>query len=180
MHAVYEIGDCWLGDTNTLRKGRLCGLRALQILGKCLHRGRKDIGLPYTIAIRASYIGLAHTPCPMKPKERSFLSRALEALRESNPRRKPTQVRLAQIAGVTQPAVHEWGFPDRAPDHRAVVAIAKETGVCVEWLYTERGPKYPPKVAETDPFLQEWDQLDDETRKQLVHFKDFIRSRQRQ
>lgn len=112
----------------------------------------------------------------VKPKERSFLERALEALRDRYPNERPTQVRLAKVAGVSQPAAREWGFPNRAPDHAGVLKIAKETGVCVEWLYTERGPKYPPAQPEGDPFLREWDQLDEDTRRQIARYTEFLRN----
>jgi len=98
----------------------------------------EDIGLPYSYAIGLTYTAFEQNERVAKSKERSFLDRALEALRDRYPRDRPTQVRLAKIAGVSQPAVHEWGFPERGPDHAAVLRIAKETGVCVEWLYTER------------------------------------------
>jgi len=110
-----------------------------------------------------------------KTKERSFLERALEALAERNPRARPTQVKLAKIAGVSQPAVFEWGLPERAPEHAKVLLLAKELNVCVEWLYTERGPKRPPEAPETEPFLNDWSNLDDDLKRQVAQYAEFLR-----
>jgi hypothetical protein len=112
----------------------------------------------------------------IKPKERSFLDRALEALHRRYPQERPTQVRLAKISGVSQPAVREWGLPDRAPEHNRVLKIARETGVCVEWLYTERGPMYPPQAPVADPFLKEWASLDPTTREDIERYRNFLRT----
>jgi len=136
---------------------------------------RESIGLPYTSAIGSPYTDFGQNQEVIKPKERSFLDRALEALRDRYPRERPTQTRLAKIAGCSQPAVREWGLPDRAPDHARVKKIAIETGVCVEWLYTERGPKYPPQTPE-DPFLKEWANLDPDMRRQIERFRNYLKN----
>ena len=125
-------------------------------------------------------IGSSYTPIPQnwgmaKPSDRSFLDRALEALSERYPKDRPTQVRLAKIAGISQPAVHEWGMPGRAPAHETVLKLAHELNVCVEWLYTERGDKRPKTTPDTEQFLKDWNQLDAETKRQLARFAEFLR-----
>jgi hypothetical protein len=57
-----------------------------------------------------------------------------------------------------------------------VLKIARETGVCVEWLYTERGPMYPPQAPEADPFLKEWASLDPTTREDIERYRNFLRT----
>lgn len=99
----------------------------------------------------------------------------MEALAEKNPRERPTQTRLAKMVGVSQPAVHEWGFPDRAPEHTAVLKLAHELNVCVEWLYTERGPKRPPPTQEVQAFLAGFNQLDDDLKKQIANYAEFLK-----
>jgi DNA-binding XRE family transcriptional regulator len=111
-----------------------------------------------------------------KTRERTFLERALEALKERHPKERATQTRLAKMAGVSQPAVHEWGLPNRAPEHPSVLKLAKELNVCVEWLYTERGPKHPAATPETEPFLQRWGELDPELRRQIARYADFVKT----
>jgi hypothetical protein len=134
------------------------------------------IGMPYTDAIGRSYETFIDNWHMGRAQQRSFLERALEALQERYPKERPTQIRLAKIAGVSQPAVHEWGLPDRAPAHPQVLKLAKDLNVCVEWLYTERGPKYPAVSQETEPFLERWQQLDDATREQISRFAEFIKT----
>jgi hypothetical protein len=136
---------------------------------------KENIRLPYSSAIGSPYTPFPHNQVMAKGKERSFLDRALEALQERYPRERATQVRLAKIAGVSQPAAREWGFPDRAPDHAKVLRLAKELDVCVEWLYTERGPKRPPPTPEDDAFLVKWGQLDPETKRQIENYQRFLR-----
>lgn len=176
MHAVDQIRQGWLTNTYSRRKSLLRRSCAQQILTKCLHMVSENIRLPYTSAIGSPYTPFEHNPDVLKSKERTFLDRALEALRDRYPRERPTQVRLAKIAGVSQPAAREWGLPDRAPDHARVLKIAKETGVCVEWLYTERGPKYPPTQSDADPFLKDWNNLDPATRGQIESYRNYLLS----
>lgn len=114
----------------------------------------------------------------VKPSERTFLDRALEALKERYPKERATQIKLAKIAGVSQPAVHEWGFPGRAPEHASVLRLAHDLNVCVEWLYTERGDKHPKTTPDTEQFLREWSQLDPDTQKQLMRFAEFLKGSQ--
>lgn len=135
----------------------------------------ENIGFTYNSAIGSSYTRFRHNPCMARSKERSFLDRALEALKDRYPRDRPTQVRLAKIAGVKQPTVHEWGEPERAPAHPQVLALAKELNVCVEWLYTERGPKYPPVTPDADPFLKDWGALDPDTKRQIEDYGRYLR-----
>lgn len=133
--------------------------------------------MPYRSAIGSSYTEFPQNWGMPKTKERTFLDRAMEALRDRYPKDRPTQVRLAKIAGVTQPTVHEWGFPDRAPDYPQVKRLAEELGVCVEWLYMERGPKHPPQVAETEQFLLGWSGLDETKKRQIAEFADFLKGK---
>lgn len=102
----------------------------------------------------------------------------MEALRERFPTDRPTQTRLAKIAHVSQPAVHEWGLPTRAPAHDAVLLLARELNVCVEWLYTERGPKHPPLAPDAEQFVQAWEKLDDETKRQVARYAEFLKGSQ--
>lgn len=135
----------------------------------------KNIGMPYIYAIGSPYIEIEHNRGMVKPKERSFLERAFEAYRDRY-RQKPTQEKIAKIAGVTQPAAREWDLPGRAPEHAKVLKLAMELNVCVEWLYTERGPKHPAVDAESDPFLRQYSQLDQDTRSQIVRLSEFLRN----
>lgn len=110
--------------------------------------------------------------------QRSFLDRAKEAFSEKYPREKATQVRLAQLAGVAQPTVSEWR--DGVPALENGIRLAKALGVCVEWLYTERGPKRPGTAdVASDPYLspivEVWPDLDEDTKRRISRYADFIR-----
>lgn len=151
-------------------------MSAMQVRSERLHAA-ESIGLPYEKAIGRSYGLVTHNWGMAKPRERTFLDRALEALKERYPRERPTQTRLAKITGVSQPAVFEWGLPGRAPDHAKVLKLATELNVCVEWLYTERGPKNPQKATDSpEPFLRDWDKLDPEVRRQIARYADFVKT----
>lgn len=140
---------------------------------------RESIGFAYSDAIGHSYTCPDHNPRMAKKNERTFLDRAMEALGERYPREKPTQKRLAQLAGVQQPSVNEWGQTNRFPSNSTVVRLAKALGVCVEWLYTESGPKRPGAAAAPDehlsPILEAWPDLSPDLRRQLARYTDFIR-----
>lgn len=174
MHTVHEIRNRRLTHPDPFCECLLTGMSAMQIRSERFH-GTEGIGLPYEKAIGRSY-GTAPHNWSMA-KARTFLERALEALRDRYPRERATQTRLAKIVGVSQPAVFEWGLPGRAPDHSKVLKLATDLNVCVEWLYTERGPKHPQKAGDSpDPFLRDWDKLDPELRRQIVKYADFVKT----
>jgi DNA-binding XRE family transcriptional regulator len=172
-----EVADRRLADF--AQSGQLClrRIRLLQPDRECFH-ARESIGLTYNSAIGSSYTPFPQNPGMAKPSTRSFLDRALEALQERHPRERATQVRLAKIAGVSQPAVHEWGLEGRAPAHAVVLKLAHELNVCVEWLYTERGPKRPPAQPDTEQFVQDWQKLDDEMKRQVARYAEFLKGSQ--
>lgn len=176
VHAIHKIRDRRLAHTDLFSECLLTGMSAMQILSECFHEA-ESIGLPYGKAIGRSYEPVSHNWGMAKQRERTFLERALEALKDRYPRERATQTRLAKITGVSQPAVFEWGLPGRAPDHVKVLKLATELNVCVEWLYTERGPKNPQKTADSpEPFLRDWDKLDPELRRQIARYADFVKT----
>jgi hypothetical protein len=176
MHAVHKIRNRRLAHANAFGECLLTGMSAMQVRSQRFH-SPESIGLPYEKAIGRSYGAQPHNWDMAKPRERTFLERALEALKDRYPRERPTQTRLAKITGVSQPAVFEWGLPGRAPDHAKVLKLATELNVCVEWLYTERGPKHPQKSADSaEPFLRDWDKLEPELRRQIAKYADFIKT----
>lgn len=176
MHAVYEIRNRRLAHTDSFRECLLTGMGAMQVRSERFH-SPESIGLPYEKAIGQPYGASPHNWGMAKPREQTFLERALEALKDRHPKERPTQTRLAKITGVSQPAVFEWGLPGRAPDHAKVLKLATELNVCVEWLYTGRGPKHPQKVTDSpEPFLRDWDKLDPELRRQIARYADFVKT----
>lgn len=72
---------------------------------------------------------------------RTVLSRLKEAAADM---RKPTtQKYIASLLDIRQPSVSDWNKPGGAPKLEHAVILATKLNVCVEWIYTERGPKRP-------------------------------------
>lgn len=73
-------------------------------------------------------------------KKRSFWDRVQEAMRDKG--LDPTQKVAGKLIGISQPSVHKWKHGGQ-PKMEHAVSLASKLGVCVEWLYSERGPKHP-------------------------------------
>lgn len=108
----------------------------------------------------------------MVKKLRSVYERAMEALAERFPNQKPTQGKLAQVAGIKQPSVNDWkeGYPGMETAVRTATAL----GICVEWLLTERGPKHPPE-AETGTLAILLGQLDERQKARLARLAEVLK-----
>lgn len=73
-------------------------------------------------------------------KKRTFWLRVQEAMRDQ--KMKPTQKAAGALIGIAQSSVNKWTKGGQ-PSIEHCVALANKLHVCVEWLYTERGPKRP-------------------------------------
>ena len=169
--AVDDVADGGLADSNAPREHCLTRFGRLQVGVQCLHMRTDSIGITYNSAIGHSYLDLAHAYGMAKTK-RSFLERATEALKERYPKEKATQQRLAALAGVKQPSVNDWHTG--APAMDTGVRLAENLDVCVEWLYTERGPKKPPRPTQEE-VQQLLKGLDENQLQQVLRFADFIK-----
>ena len=59
-----------------------------------------------------------------------------------------TQAELARRVGVKRSAVTQWEHPlGTTPSMHHLIQIAIETGTCIEWLATARGPCKPEDAA---------------------------------
>ena len=99
----------------------------------------------------------------------------MEALAERFPREKPTQGKLAQVAGIKQPSVNDW--KDGYPAMDTAVRTATALGICVEWLLTERGPKRPPD-ADNPTLGLLLSQLDDRQKARLAKLAEVLKDDQ--
>jgi hypothetical protein len=93
----------------------------------------------YRVSTAQSYICLSQTP---DVTEQTFWDRLLERFHEKWPKTKATQRKLAALIGVSQPSVNKWkdgGHPEMAN----AIELAVRLDVCVEWLLTGRGSKFP-------------------------------------
>lgn len=186
VDTVHEIRNRRLGEPNIRCKGGLADPVFIEVDSESFHVGScwlvmrtESIGFAYSSAIGRTYSWSPQNSGMPKSTERSFLDRAMEALGERYPREKPTQKRLAQLAGVKQPSVYEWSEPSRYPKIATGVRLAKALGVCVEWLYTEHGPKRPGAAGAPDehlsPILEAWPDLAPELRRQVARYTDFVK-----
>jgi transcriptional regulator with XRE-family HTH domain len=76
-------------------------------------------------------------------KYRDFGDRFSMACREADPVLPTTNEGLSKIFGVSPPMISYWRKGDKLPAMETAQRIAKRCGICVEWLLTGRGPKYP-------------------------------------
>jgi hypothetical protein len=85
--------------------------------------------------------------------------------------REVRRVEIARIAGVKQASVSLWNKKDGGPRLSIAYKLAEKLDVCVEWLYTGKGPMRPPP---DDPVMREllalWPRLSESTRRDLVGF----------
>lgn len=73
-------------------------------------------------------------------KTRTFWLRVQEAMKDAG---LPTsQKAVADLLGIKQPSVNKWAKGGK-PTMDHVITLSVKLKVCVEWLYTERGPKRP-------------------------------------
>jgi hypothetical protein len=173
VNAVDDVADGRLADAKPLAQLGLRKAGCLSIGLKCLHMSPKSIGNDYEHAIGHSD-AFFDDPFGM-PKKRTVLDRAMEALEDRFPRDKPTQARLAALAGVKQPSVNDWR--EGHPSMDTAVRLSENLGICVEWLLTERGPKRPQQVDKSgaEEITGIWQQLDERQRAQLARYADFIK-----
>lgn len=177
---VHQAANRRLHHANATSERSLRSLGIAQIFSECSHMVSENIGNAYSGAIGKSYFSLVQNSRMPKTKQRTVLERAIEALADKYPRERATQVRLAQLAGVSQPTVNEWGEPDRFPSMGTAVKLATALGVCVEWLLTERGPKFAqkqtPENEELIPLLGSLADLKEDQKKQISRYVDFLKS----
>jgi hypothetical protein len=131
------------------------------------------------VSIDRTYIRFLQTAeVAKKPEIRTFWERAREALEDAaragktygGLRIKPTQVFAAKIADVKQPSVSDWNKPGKGPELENALRLATALDVCVEWLYTERGPKRPgiPLDTYAQQLWELWPQLSEGERGKLL------------
>lgn len=93
----------------------------------------------------------------------------------------PTLEQVAKLARVKQPSVSLWA--EGSMRMKKAIEYATTTGVCVEWLLTERGPKFPPPEpdANTDKLNGLWPHVSDVTRGRILQIaEDDVNSQQPQ
>lgn len=98
--------------------------------------------------------------------KRGVLERIYEALRDAA---KPaTQSEIAEMLKISQPSVSAW--KTSLPSLKHGLALAEKLNVCVEWIYTGRGPKRPGAPLEwaAQELWDLWPRLPEATRQQIL------------
>ena len=109
--------------------------------------------------------------------EKTVWKRILEAMTDvSLPR---TQTAVAKVCGITQPSVQRWAVGENLPTLKQAVRFGMKTGVCVEWIYTGRGPKHPEAKpgSTTEAVLQIFHALDEDAQEEVLRHARYIASR---
>lgn len=126
------------------------------------------IGASYPNAIGSSYPAKRHH-IRVNRKPRTVWERVKEVLEE---RELPaTQKYFAErILHIKQPSIAEWNRPGVYPRMENAIAAAIALGVAVEWLLTERGPKYvlPKNEADSEAMFRIWHEMDGIARSRLL------------
>jgi DNA-binding XRE family transcriptional regulator len=97
----------------------------------------------------------------------------------------PTQAVASEKFGVVQSTISDWSNEGQGPTVKNAISIAKMLNVCVEWIYTERGPKRPDDAYNTtDPelkrLLSAYSRLNDQNRAAVIRHAAFTLEEQRQ
>lgn len=114
---------------------------------------------------------------------RSVWERVKEAMADAGWH--PTQAVLSEKVKIAQSGISDWNKEGQGPTVSNAVAMAEALGVCVEWIYTERGPKRPEDSFNTaDPdlrkLLQVYTRLNTANRDAVIAHAEFTLERQRQ
>lgn len=127
----------------------------------------RNIGDSYFLSIGHTFEAPRQNSRMSKKTSRTFWARVKEAMEDRG--LSATQANAAKLIGIQQPSISDWNKPGGFPSVENAVDLALRLNVCVEWLFTERGPKRP---APTDDAAQRlwavWDQLDDLTKGEII------------
>jgi transcriptional regulator with XRE-family HTH domain len=119
-----------------------------------------SIGYPYVVKNDNGRMGIN--------ANKKIWLRIREALRDN--RRRGIQQEAADICGIKQPSVAEWVSGESIPTMDNVLKLSEELNVCVEWLYTGRGPKHPgpPEDPHAHQLWEFWPRLTADARSRIV------------
>lgn len=149
--------------------------RAIQFMPNIIDSG-------YQNAITGSFGKVCQAP-DMPTEPQTPYARIQSRMREKWPHRYPEgrkvpQRAVAALIGVSQPSAHKWEHGGDIEMANAI-DLALKLDVCVEWLLTGRGDKFPRESPE--PLLQEIIQaaidMHDTQRMDLLNYARWISSR---
>ena len=113
---------------------------------------------------------------PKRPRERTVWERIAEALEDAD--RPANQPEAAKICGIEQPSVSDWNKSNKGPALGNALTLAKALNICVEWIYTERGPKRPvPPEYCADQLWSVWQRLSDTEKASILGYAEGLAGR---
>lgn len=110
-----------------------------------------SINASYEKSITQSYKYAMHNGSMADSPFSGFAVRFVEVCQESHLPDKNEP--LGHQFDVSGPMVSYYRTGKKLPSMETALLIAQKTGVCVEWLLTGRGPKYPGPVTNPDDWL---------------------------
>lgn len=143
------------------------------------------IGISYLLSTAESYISVRHSSGVKKSGHKNDLwKRLIEVMTENGElapgKERGAQQILAKAAKVKQPTVSEWKSGQTMPTIERPRDLALHLKICVEWLYTGRGPKRP--FDTSDPLTAElakiWARLSEANRGRLTERADELLAKQ--
>lgn len=95
-------------------------------------------------------------------------------MRESrNLKYRATQTGCALLLGIKQGSISDWNKPEGGLKLAHAIKLATTLNICVEWIYTERGPKRPPPVDRNlARIYDKWNALTDITKGRILQIVD--------
>ena len=86
-----------------------------------------------------------------------------------------SQKALARRLHISQPSISGWKNGDHLPDNIHMIRLADWSGLCVEWIWSGRGPKFPEPVAGSDSqkLIELLDDLPEQDRAEILKFAEY-------
>ena len=100
----------------------------------------------------------------------AFYARLMESLTDAG--LPTTQVQIADMAGVQQPAVSKWKSDESFPEYEAALRLAQRARVSVSWLWLGLGNKKNggDMDDQTVALLDAWHRMPEAARKELLEY----------
>jgi hypothetical protein len=137
------------------------------LFGKVRHGGQHNAD--FVMQSNAnSASSVCNTRSVKKDTAKSFWERLTEAFGEQA--LPTTGNAIAKKLGMSQGSVNKWQRGEGLPEADTIRELALRGRVCVEWLWTGRGPKYPNSEpdAQAAELMRRWPELDAKGREYVM------------
>ena len=113
---------------------------------------------------------------PKFAKTSALWERLTRARLDARPPLSTRQEDIAKEVGVGQTAVSGWKTGDKVPELDKGMVLAKKADICLEFLYTGRGPRRPWGDVTTPlgRLVEVWERLDEMEQSQLLAYAELL------